>query len=151
MPLPDASAMQNFGTSIAEAQLPPEQLYTAGGSLTPLKQTLDTINLGFTAVFTVELCINLFSHWLWDFLSNSWSVFDLVVVGMSLIVLGPLAESVLDTIPITIVRSLRALRVSRLFGRLQASKKILAALSASIVPMCNAFFIMLIVAMLCAL
>ncbi len=65
---------------------------------------------------------------------------------MSLVVIGPLD----NIIPITIVRSLRAMRVSRLFGRLESSKKILAALSASIIPMCNAFFIMLIVAMICA-
>ncbi len=32
----------------------------------------------------------------------------------------------------------------------RSSKKILAALSVSIIPMCNAFFIMLIVAMICA-
>jgi hypothetical protein len=32
----------------------------------------------------------------------------------------------------------------------RSSKKILAALSVSLVPMCNAFFIMLIVAMICA-
>jgi hypothetical protein len=59
---------------------------------------------------------------------------------MSLIVLGPL------DFPISM---LRALRVVRLFGRLKSSKKILAALWVSLVPMCNAFFIMLIVAMMC--
>ncbi len=59
---------------------------------------------------------------------------------MSLVVLGPL------DFPISM---LRALRVVRLFGRLKSSKKILAALWVSIVPMCNAFFIMLIVAMMC--
>jgi voltage-gated sodium channel len=91
----------------------------------------------------VELIINLFAHWLREFVCNSWSLFDFVVVSLSLITLGPV------DFPITILRSLRALRVARLFGRLESSKKILAALSASLIPMCNAFFIMLIVAMIC--
>jgi hypothetical protein len=97
--------------------------------------------MGFTVVFTIELLINLFCHWFREFASNSWSLFDALVVFMSLVVLGPL------DFPISI---LRALRVVRLFGRLESSKKILAALSASLLPMCNAFFIMLIVAMICA-
>jgi hypothetical protein len=85
--------------------------------------------------------LNLFCHWLREFATNSWSVFDALVVTMSLAALGPL------NFPISI---LRALRVVRLFGRLESSKKILAALSTSLIPMCNAFFIMLIVAMICA-
>jgi hypothetical protein len=67
-------------------------------------------------------------------------VFDLVVVSLSLVALGPI------DLPISM---LRALRVLRLFGRFRALRKILAALSASIIPMFNAFFIMLIVSMIC--
>jgi hypothetical protein len=39
--------------------------------------------------------------------------------------------------------------VLRLFGRFRSLKRILAALSASIIPVLNAFLIMLIVAMIC--
>ncbi len=99
------------------------------------------LNIIFTVVFAFELLLNLFSNWLHPFLSNSWSVFDALIVAMSIIALGPL------DFPISI---LRALRVVRLFGRLESSKKILSALSVSIIPMCNAFFINLIVAMICA-
>ncbi|KAJ1480863.1 hypothetical protein T484DRAFT_1809348, partial [Baffinella frigidus] len=31
----------------------------------------------------VELAVNLFSNWFWDFVSDGWSVFDLIVVTVS--------------------------------------------------------------------
>jgi hypothetical protein len=105
-----------------------------------MKQLLDTMNIVFTVIFSIELAINLFSYSFREFISSRWSVFDFCVVILSLVSLGPL------DMPVNI---LRALRVVRLFGRLKAVKKILEALSASIVPMLNAFFIMLIVAMIC--
>ena len=132
---------QNFCVSAAEVQVQSEDLYRADGSPTRTKQILEILNTVFTIVFTVELLLNFLSQNLRDFLTNAWSLFDTGVVLMSLIVLGPL------DFPISI---LRALRVVRLFGRLESSKKILAALSVSLLPMCNAFFIMLIVAMICA-
>ena len=131
---------QNFFASIIEAQLSTDSLVKPDGSPTVYQQNLDDLNLAFTIVFTADLLINLFAHWIHEFITNPWSLFDAVIVTMSLIVLGPL------DLPISM---LRALRVVRLFGRLKSSKKILAALWVSIVPMCNAFFIMLIVAMMC--
>jgi hypothetical protein len=101
---------------------------------------MELLNTVFTVLFTCELLLNFLSQPMRKFFSNAWSIFDTIVVFMSLVVLGPL------DFPISI---LRALRVVRLFGRLESSKKILAALSVSLVPMCNAFFIMLIVAMIC--
>ncbi len=132
--------MQNFSASIYEAQVPVERLFNVDGSTTVVKQILDNLNMTFTFIFTAELLINLVSHKLRDFVTNPWSLFDATVVLMSLIVLGPL------NFPISM---LRALRVVRLFGRLESSKKILSALSVSLIPMCNAFFIMLVVAMMC--
>ena len=126
--------------SVAEAQISPERLLH-DGSPTFIKRTLDLLNIIITIVFTVELMLNLVANWINPFLANTWSVFDAVIVAMSIIVLGPL------DFPISI---LRALRVVRLFGRLESSKKILSALSVSLVPMCNAFLINLIVAMICA-
>ncbi len=115
-------------------------LINADGSPTNAMIFLDNLNFVLTIVFTAELSTNMYAHWLIDFITNSWSVFDLIVVTLSLVTLGPL------DLPISV---LRALRVLRLFGRFKALKKILAALSASIIPMLNAFFIMLIVSMIC--
>jgi hypothetical protein len=98
------------------------------------------LNFCFTIAFAVELLTNLYAFWLRDFLHNSWSCFDAIVVALSLVTLGPL------DFPISV---LRALRVLRLFGRFHSLKRILAALSASIIPVLNAFLIMLIVAMIC--
>jgi hypothetical protein len=131
--------LQNFSASIYEAQVPMEWLMHEG-SPTGIKQILEILNMTFTCIFTIELLVNIFAHKLREFLRNPWSVFDVVIVLMSLIVLGPL------DFPISM---LRALRVVRLFGRLDSSKKILSALSVSLIPMCNAFFIMLVVAMMC--
>jgi hypothetical protein len=131
---------QNFCVSAAEVQVERGSLIHPDGRPTATKQLLELLNTVFTVVFTVELLLNFFSQPIRNFISNAWSVSDTIVVIMSLIVLGPL------DFPISI---LRALRVVRLFGRLESSKKILAALSVSLIPMCNAFFIMLIVAMIC--
>ncbi len=132
--------MQNFCASAAEAQLQMERLFHPDGSPTGIKHILDVLNVAFTFVFLAELLTNAFSHTFREFITNGWSLFDTAVVIMSLIVLGPL------NFPMSM---LRALRVVRLFGRLKSSKKILSALSVSLIPMCNAFFIMLIVAMMC--
>ena len=134
------TSMQNFCVSAAEVQVQRETLYEPDGSPTSTKQMMELLNTVFTALFTVELLFNFLSQSVREFVSNAWSIFDTIVVTMSLIVLGPL------DFPISI---LRALRVVLLFGRLESSKKILAALSVSLIPMCNAFFIMLIVAMIC--
>ena len=98
-------------------------LVHADGSPTDAMLFLDNLNFVLTIVFTVELFTNIYAHWLVDFITNRWSVFDLVVVALSLVTLGPL------DLPISMFR---ALRVLRLFGRFQALKKILSALSASI-------------------
>jgi hypothetical protein len=122
-----------------EAQLQ-GTLFNPDGSPTNIKLYLDNSNLVLTVIFTIELLINMYANWMVEFFTNSWAVFDLVVVSLSLVALGPL------DLPISM---LRALRVLRLFGRFRALRKILAALSASIIPMFNAFFIMLIVSMIC--
>jgi hypothetical protein len=64
-------------------------------------------------------------------------------VSLSLVALGPVS------MPINVIRVLRAFRVIRLFGRLKSLKNIVGALTASILPVMNAFLILLIVASIC--
>ncbi len=104
---------------------------------------LNVFNLAFTLVFALELVVNLYAHWFWPFVSNGWSMVDLVVVTLSLVALGPI------DMPVTALRMMRAFRVIRLFGRLKALKKMIAACLASVVPMLNAFFIMVVIACIC--
>ena len=56
-----------------------------------------------------------------------------------------------ERIPVTILRLLRAFRVLRIFGRMKSIRLIINALSASIIPVLNAFFVMGIVLVLYAI
>ena len=71
-------------------------------------------------------------------------MFDLFVVAMSLIALGPI------DLPISILRLMRAFRIVRIFGRIKALRNIIKALTSSILPVLNAFVILLVVASICA-
>jgi hypothetical protein len=104
-------------------------------------EVLETLDLFFTVIFTVELILNLYAHWMHDFIRDGWSLFDFLVVTTSL--LRPFLHE--EQIPVTVFRLLRAFRVLRLFGRLKSIRSIVNALSASLVPVFNAFFIMFIV------
>jgi hypothetical protein len=104
---------------------------------------MEISNMFFTIIFTVELVINMMAYWMQPFLTNPWSMLDAYVVLMSLVALGPV------DIPITILRLMRAFRVIRLFGRLKALKKMVTALTSSIIPMMNAFLILFIIASIC--
>ena len=96
----------------------------------------------FTLIFFVELIWNLAANWFWPFFMDGWSVFDLLVVTVSMVAyLGPDGSGG----PIKTLRLMRAFRVMRLFGRLQSLRQIISSLTASLIPMCNAFLIMLLV------
>ena len=68
----------------------------------------------------------------------------MVVVALSLAALGPVP------VPVNVVRSLRAFRVLRLFGRFKGLTSIVVALAASVVPVLQALLILLIVSSICA-
>ncbi len=70
-------------------------------------------------------------------------MFDLFVVSMSLIALGPI------DLPVSILRLMRAFRVIRIFGRVKALRNIITALTTSILPVLNAFVILLVIASIC--
>ena len=101
------------------------------------------INNFFTAIFTVELGINLFANWARKFAGNGWNWLDLFIVVMSLIDFGP------SDIPDWLVRLMRAFRVVRLFGRVEQLTKMISAITASLFPMMNAFVILLVVVSIC--
>ncbi len=113
------------------------------GTLTGLGESLEHLDTLFTALFTAELAINAYAHWFRSFALDGWNMFDSIVVSLSLVALGPI------DMPINVLRSLRAFRVVRLFGRMGALRDIIASLTAAIVPVLNAFLIMLIVSSIC--
>ena len=124
----------------AEAQI---ETTDSDGNLTPIGRRLEALDTFFTAIFTVELSINAFAHWFHPFITDGWNAFDCIVVTLSLVALGPL------NFPMNVLRSLRAFRVVRLFGRMGALRDIVSSLTAAISPVLNAFLIMLIVGSIC--
>ena len=104
---------------------------------------MDRLNLFFTAYFTMELLVNVYANWLQTFIYNGWNHLDVFIVLMSLLDLGAM------NIPDWFVKLVRAFRVIRLFGRINALRKMAAAVTASIFPMMNAFVILLIVLSIC--
>ncbi len=103
----------------------------------------DMANFGFTVIFAIELGMNALGHWFRPFVRSTWNLVDVVIVLLSF---ASLSQSYLN---VNVVRMLRAVRVVRLFGKVEALKRVVAALSASVVPMANAFIIMFIVTSIC--
>ncbi len=120
-------------------------LVDSDGEPTAIGKSLERIDTFFTAIFTVELAINAYAHWFRPFMLDGWNMFDSIVVSLSLVALGPI------DMPINVLRSLRAFRVVRLFGRMGALRDIISSLTSAIVPVLNAFLIMLIVSSICEL
>ncbi len=136
------SALQNFMASIFEAQYG-RKLVLPDGKATQLGAMMDRLNLFFTAYFAVELVINAYAHWLRVFASNGWNHLDVFIVVISLFDAG------MTSVPTWLVQLMRAFRVIRLFGRISTLKKMTSAVTASIIPMMNAFVILLIVVSIC--
>jgi hypothetical protein len=119
------------------------QLSNPDGTLNFEGTILDNIDTFFTSIFTLELVINMFANWFTKFFTDGWNQLDFIVVTLSLVSLGPVS------MPINVIRVMRAFRVIRLFGRLKSLKNIVGALTASILPVMNAFLILLILASIC--
>jgi hypothetical protein len=62
---------QNFAISAASAQLPVQFINDPAG-LRSVGQSFDKVDIFFTTVFTAELAVNLFAHWLWPFVTSGW-------------------------------------------------------------------------------
>ena len=135
-------AKQNFVINAAQSQLN-NDLVNIDGSPTIIADRLAQADMSLTIIFTAELLVNLYAHWFTPFFSNTASLIDLVVVSLSLAALGPL------NMPVSVLRMARAVRVVRLFNRLRAFKKIVGAITGSIVPVLNAVVLLLLVLAIC--
>jgi voltage-gated sodium channel len=105
---------------------------------------LNKLDLVFVFLFTAELFVNAYSHWMWEFFKNPWSIFDLLVVSLSLLGLAPIG------LPLSLLLLFRCCRVLRIFGKFPAVSSIFSALGSSIIPMASAFFIIFVLASICA-
>ena len=130
-----------FGLDLTEAQLLPEK-----GS--HLSQVLFALDSTTTALFTIELFMNLFAHSQNNFLqfrekTSNWVDTFIVVMSISNVLLT-LANIELPNAKL--LRLLRLTRIVRIFKSLRNLQKIINAASAAVLPVCNAFFILLIIA-----
>jgi hypothetical protein len=75
------------------------------GVLQSREETFERFELSFTIIFTIEILWNLFGHGIVVFMKDGWSVFDAIVVLISVTSLFLHGSN---------VKSLRLLRVSRL-------------------------------------
>jgi voltage-gated sodium channel len=129
----------NFSISLAEAEIVPDE----GSSL---HKTLEDVDIMFTALFAIELAVNMAAHWFWEFWSSSWNWLDFLVVIVSL---GSIGTDAGPTIKV--IRILRALRVMRLVKRLIALRMIVAAIASSVFPVANVFFLLMLVTIVYAI
>jgi voltage-gated sodium channel len=104
---------------------------------------VDRLDLFFVLLFAAELVVNAYCHWMWEFLRNPWSVFDLLVVGLSLLGLAPIG------LPLSLLLLCRCCRVLRIFGKFPTVSNIFSALATSAVPMASTFFIVFVLASIC--
>jgi voltage-gated sodium channel len=98
----------------------PSIVASAGGIL----HAVDRVAL---AIFVVELALRLYAHG-WRFFTDSWSVFDLIIVGIALIP---------ATGPFAVLRALRVLRVLRLISMLPAMRRVVSGLLAAVPGMAS--------------
>jgi voltage-gated sodium channel len=89
-----------------------------------LLHVADHVMLG---IFVAELLSRLYAHG-WRFFRDSWSVFDFVIVGVSLI---PTAG------PFSVLRALRVLRVLRLISAVPAMRRVVSGLLAAVPGMAS--------------
>jgi hypothetical protein len=158
----EMQVMANFFVSIGEAEIVPEPgsemdarfqfvdsfftgmctcvgLFDLGAHLEPVSRRLTKMKFSSSGIFTVELCINIVAHWFWPFVNEKWNWLDVLVVIVSLASVGSDAGPT-----VKVIRILRALRVMRLVKRLIALRMIVAAIWASIIPVLNVFFVLMI-------
>jgi voltage-gated sodium channel len=124
----------NFLCNIIEAQMNP----IAEGS--QVYQNFQTVDLCFIIIFSIELIFNMTAHWFWEFWSDKANWADAFIVLVS--VVGLFTEG--GSSAYTVIRIMRVFRVVRVSNRLASVRLIIKALGSAVVPVSNAFFIMLV-------
>ena len=107
---------------------------------------LRNIDIAMTAFFLIELLVNMAANLVWAFFSNAWSVFDLIIVVLSLISLGSGALDIVKA-----ARILRVFRVMRAFGRISALRRLINGIASCMAPVMCAMFLCTCVMMMFAI
>ena len=117
------------------------------------EMTFFFIDAVITSLFTLELIMNIFCHshnFVADFLCSVSNWFDALIVLASLsnVIFFLLmdAGSVSPIPNAKLFRMIRLGRVVRLFSQFKSLQKLINAVSSAILPVCNAFLLLLIIA-----
>ncbi|EKX45459.1 hypothetical protein GUITHDRAFT_108723 [Guillardia theta CCMP2712] len=125
--------MASFVTAIMSAQQQTKSSSASAG-------VLGTLEICFLLVFCLELIWNLLSNWFWNFVSDGWNLLDFFVVAVSVM------SEIVQGIPgLNALRLIRIFKMIRVFRMLYSFRVLINALSSSVVPVLNAFAILLIV------
>jgi len=117
----------NFVTAAIYMQLLPEKG-------TKAERYFVTFEHVYTYSFMVELLINWYGSFFCEFLQSGWNIFDLLVVGVSLV-----AMNTTDIQAITVLRIFKAFRVVRLFKRVEGMNNIMIRITSSLPSLSYAF------------
>jgi len=117
----------NFITSAVEKQLLPEPN-------SPGDNTFLAFEYFYVYAFLVELLVNMYGHYFWEFWRSGWNWFDFIIVLISLV-----AVYMPDLPAISVLRLFRAFRVVRLFKRVKEMRKIIEGIMKSLPALSYAF------------
>jgi len=120
----------NFFTAALEAQLIPEEN-------TSTADVFKAFEWFYVYAFLIELLVNMYGHFWWEFWYSGWNLFDFLIVLISLIAIyNP------DVPAMSVLRLFRAFRVVRLFKRVDEMKKIIEGIMKSLPALSYAFIAM---------
>merc|ERR550534_691541 len=120
----------NFVTAAIQAQILPEPK-------SPTDRIFVSLEYFYVYAFLIELLINMYGHYLWEFWRSGWNWFDFLIVVVSL-----LAMYFPDLPAISVLRLFRAFRVVRLFKRVEEMRKIIEGIMKSLPSLSYAFIAM---------
>jgi len=113
----------------------------------PLQHAFDIVDLVYTCFYLFEVLWNLFGHWFWDFFTDRWSCFDLLVVLLSVVevVVVDLSPTEGSGPGVNVLRMLRVFRVFRIVSKMRSMKRITEAIQCSIKPVASAMLLSFVV------
>jgi hypothetical protein len=134
-----AVILANFFVNIVESE------QRARGITSQQADVFDGLDLGFSTFYMLELVINLYIHWFWEFWTNPWSIFDFLVVTCSIVELILQSLGSDDYGKLNIFRTMRVFRILRLFNKFKSMQQIMIAVLASLKPVATAVLILVMV------
>ena len=109
-------------------------------------------DVAMTFIFTLELCVNAYGNWWKNFFMTPKNYLDIVVVGMSIFAVAAknydFTQEQSIRIAYKLVRPLRVLRIVDI-DFFRTSKTFIAAMKSTLVPVGNAVYVWILVAIIC--